>query len=301
MRTMSGPNRAAAMAAWYAANPTPPPPVQVIAAPGDRLGAWRIWHAGVLATVADVAMASTLPPGEARDFLVNYYGRNEPCMIQLPDWPGPSNWTLDSLTQRIGPETIVQVQAGRLNTNYEPGADQHCYESRAFFHRTELTFGAFVDRIVSGPDNDTYLTSTNNLNPLTRAALAPLIAELAPSPPMANAGAAHLWIGGRSTTPLHHDIGNNLLCQIVGTKSIRMIDPSQIDRVGSHRGTHSSLGWVTDKIAAERGLVVRDFTLTPGHGLFIPSGWFHCVKALEPSISAGVVIWPNSFEYSFPD
>jgi ribosomal protein L16 Arg81 hydroxylase len=55
-------------------------------------------------------------------------------------------------------------------------------------------------------------------------------------------------------------------------------------------------------MAAARGLVVKDFVLTPGQALFLPVGWWHCVRALDPSASIGLVdfIWPNNWESCFP-
>jgi hypothetical protein len=240
--------------------------------------------------LAALARSHTLTEGFFREFLVHHYAANEPTLLQLPHWPA-FDWTLESLKDRLGDRT-VEVQADRA---FDPD-----YEIRSESHRKTMPFGEFIDRIISGPENDVYLTGNNN-DP-NRAALAPLFSDLAPLPPIVSPSEGLLWIGGRTVTPLHHDLCNILLCQVMGRKLVRMIRPLQIDRVDNHVGVHSRLGWVTDEIAAARGLAMRDVILTPGQALFLPVGWWHCVRALEPSVSASFVnfMWSNRWQGDFP-
>jgi mannose-6-phosphate isomerase-like protein (cupin superfamily) len=41
----------------------------------------------------------------------------------------------------------------------------------------------------------------------------------------------------------------------------------------------------------------------PGQALFIPVGWWHCVEALETSISMSFTnfVWPNTYTWHHPD
>jgi hypothetical protein len=209
----------------------------------------------------------------------------------VPHWPA-LDWTLESLKLRLG-DTPVEVQTNRVS---DPE-----YEIRSQFHKQVMPFPAFIDRIISGPDNDIYLTAHNAVQ--SRDALEPLFADIAPLPSFVwPASEGLLWLGGRTVTPLHHDLCNILLCQIMGRKHVRLISPYQVDRLENHMGVHSRLGWVTDEMAAARGLVVKDFVLKPGQALFLPVGWWHCVRALDPSasISFNTFMWTNHWQAGFP-
>ena len=139
---------------------------------------------------------------------------------------------------------------------------------------------------------------------MNQRALAPLYADLQPLPPFLQPApeAAFLWIGGRTMTPLHHDLTNNLMCQVYGRKLVRLISPMQNDRVQNFAGVHSRLGWVSDAKARENGLAVRDVVLSAGDALFLPVGWWHCVQAEAFSVTAVFTsfIWPNDFSAGFP-
>jgi hypothetical protein len=84
-------------------------------------------------------------------FFINHYTANEPTLIELPRWPA-LDWTLESLKHRLG-DTPVEVQTNRVS---DPE-----YEIRSQFHKQVMPFSAFIDRIISGPDNDIYLTGQN--------------------------------------------------------------------------------------------------------------------------------------------
>jgi hypothetical protein len=261
------------------------PPTQ-IAPPavvyGDPVTAWVDWMNRVRAGLAALARSHTLPQGFLRDFFINHYTANEPALIELPHWPA-RDWTLESLKHRLG-DTPVEVEAAQ--------------QSRL----QAMPFSAFIDRIIAG-DNDIYLTGRDAAQHRpNQAALTPLFSDLAPLPPIVSLSEGRLWIGGRTVTPLHHDFHNVLLCQVMGRKLVRMVRPIQVDRVGSRNGVWSELGWVTDEIAAARGLAMRDVILTPGQALFIPVGWWHCVRALEPSVSISLVSfkWSNLWQGDFP-
>jgi hypothetical protein len=256
----------------------------------DRHAHWLAWMNHTRTEHA--ALARFDVPPDVRDFFINHYSANEPALIELTHWPA-LDWTLESLKHRLG-DTPVEVQTNRVSDSD--------YEIRPHLHKQVMAFSAFIDRITSGPDNDVYLTGRNAAQ--NRIALAPLFADIAPLPTFLwpDADVGQLWLGGRTVTPLHHDLCNTLLCQIIGRKHVRLIRPYQARRLENHTGVYSRLGWVTDEMAAARGLVLKDFVLTPGQALFLPVGWWHCVRALDPSVSITFnhFMWNNRWEAGFP-
>jgi ribosomal protein L16 Arg81 hydroxylase len=46
----------------------------------------------------------------------------------------------------------------------------------------------------------------------------------------------------------------------------------------------------------------KEVVLSPGEGLFIPVGWWHHVRALEPSLSVSFTSFgaPNRFDWYYP-
>lgn len=124
------------------------------------------------------------------------------------------------------------------------------------------------------------------------------------------------WFGPAGTiTPLHTDGYHNLLCQVVGTKYVRLYAPDHLDVMeprgredGIDMGNTSSLdvgvleGWDEDpegrseeELRALRkrleGVKYVECILEPGDTLLIPMGWWHYVRSL--SVSFSVSFWWN--------
>jgi hypothetical protein len=124
--------------------------------------------------------------------------------------------------------------------------------------------------------------------------------------------ASSLWMGKAPThTPLHRDPNPNLFVQLAGKKVIRMIKPDagrafyEKVREGMYkktsdgatmRGEEMMQGEEFDKMkkavwddkhgAGESRLGI-EVELKPGHGLYIPLGWWHAVRGTGtgPNIS----------------
>lgn len=240
----------------------------------------------------------------AEAFLENCYAANEPVILtgEMTGWPALERWTPDYLKQAVGARE-VEVQ-----TNRSADAD---YERNMPAHRTRMPFDAFIDRI-NRPDagNDVYLTAYNSA--ANAAALAPLQADLGyldrllARDPAAPYGM--MWIGpGGTFTPLHHDLTNNLLLQIVGRKVVLMVSPTETSRLYNDRGVYSRIRDLAAPGMVERfplleGLKVHQVQLGPGDALFIPVGWWHQVRSLDFSVSITHTAfrWPNDFHASHP-
>ncbi|UKZ73644.1 hypothetical protein TrVFT333_001294 [Trichoderma virens FT-333] len=124
------------------------------------------------------------------------------------------------------------------------------------------------------------------------------------------------WFGPAKTiTPLHTDGYHNLLCQVVGTKYVRLYSPEETGRLrprGMEHGVDMSNtseldigvleGWDEDenedgendweRIRKElKDVPYWETILNPGDTLVIPIGWWHYVRSL--SISFSVSFWWN--------
>lgn len=119
------------------------------------------------------------------------------------------------------------------------------------------------------------------------------------------------WFGpARTITPLHTDGYHNLLCQVVGTKYVRLYAPEETRWLrprGVEHGVDMSNtseldvgvleGWDEDggeweSVRRElKGVPYWETVLGPGDTLVIPIGWWHYVRSL--SISFSVSFWWN--------
>lgn len=256
----------------------------------DRASAWCDWHGNYRREVGKLG-GHKMPP-ELRYFAVHHYAANYPQIIKLPPWRA-LQWTPASLRASIG-NAEVEVQAGR--------ADDAEFEIRALAHRTRMPFHAFMDAVEHGRENDVYMTANNAAG--NRAALEPLVEDMTPLPPFLtnDPRSGFLWIGGRTLTPMHHDLTNNLMAQCYGEKLVRMVSPLQTPLLGERIHVHTKLGWLEDAVALERGIQPLDALLRPGDALFLPLGWWHCVRTPGPAVTAVFTnfVFANSWSAGFP-
>jgi hypothetical protein len=109
-------------------------------------------------------------------------------------------------------------------------------------------------------------------------------------------GAAQLWFGRRReralVTGLHSDLANSFLAQVHGRKRVRLYSPAQENNVYALDAFNTFRPCRVDaatpdlarfpRFAAARGV---DAVLESGDLLVIPTGWFHCVWALDNVLS----------------
>lgn len=201
-----------------------------------------------------------------------------PFVFDLPLWP-ILGWTLADVVDVVGSDTEIQYQSRRL--------DDPDYESQSHNHRETDRFGRFATRLATGEANDVYLTAQNKDHWPTADALRPLLSMCRPLPAWLrdDPTSGFVWLGRGTMTPLHYDMTDNTMCQVIGEKHVRIFSPDQRDNLDPTVGVHSSLGWVGDNILHQRGLAVQDVYLFPGLGVYIPQGWWHCVRAPEVSMT----------------
>ncbi|WP_144150182.1 cupin-like domain-containing protein [Paraburkholderia sp. BCC1885] len=114
--------------------------------------------------------------------------------------------------------------------------------------------------------------------------------------PAAMFGAAQLWFGRRRehalVTRLHCDLANSFLAQVHGRKRVRLFSPSQDEAVYALDAFNTFRPCRVDADAPDLARFPRfaeargvDVVLEPGDLLVIPTGWFHCVWALDHVLS----------------
>ena len=231
---------------------------------------------------AEVERRQALP---SENFHREYYALNRPVIIEnaISDWPAITKWTPDYLREQCGTEQ-VEIQARRESN---PG-----YEIEKDAHRQSCQFGEFIEKVFfQGASNDFYMTASNaNSNGIV---LDKLWGDIPLPPAYAEVNGARdrtfLWVGPAGTvTPLHHDLTNNFMAQVVGRKRIRMVSPANQPFVYNQRHCFSQVD-VDDvdeqKFPLFKGVYVHDLILNPGELLFLPVGWWHHVVALDVSIT----------------
>jgi hypothetical protein len=124
--------------------------------------------------------------------------------------------------------------------------------------------------------------------------------------------ASSLWMGKAPThTPLHRDPNPNIFIQLAGRKTIRMMRPDvgrkmyeevrakltyKVAEGANMRGEEMMQGEEFDKLraavwndqkATDTSRLGFEVELKPGHGLYIPLGWWHAVQGTGtgPNIS----------------
>jgi hypothetical protein len=234
------------------------------------------------------------------DFLDYFYAPSWPVVVEgaLDDWPALKRWTPEYLVEKVG-NAPVEVQAGRdTNGAFELDKDRH---------RGQMPFDRFMATIQAAAfGNDLYITAYNDK--ANRQALAPLDADLGTLDEYLTRDPGMMWMGPAGTfTPLHFDLTNNLIVQVVGAKRVIMSPPSQTPKLYNHRHVFSAVHDITDEARLNhypraRSAQTIEVDLEAGDILFMPIGWWHQVTALDFSVSLTYTNfrWPNEGSASFP-
>lgn len=237
------------------------------------------------------------------EFLHDFYAAGRPVVLggEMDDWPALERWTPEYLAKVVGPK-VIEFQGDRT--------PDEAYEIHKGRYRREMAFDRFIEMITEQPGNRAYLTAFNSA--ANRDALRPLQADLGRLPKYLTTEGPEaegmMWIGPAGTfTPLHHDLTNNLVAQVVGRKRILLIPASDVSRLYNRPHVFSEIADLEaphDPAAYPRLAEARifDITLEPGDALFIPIGWWHQVRALDFSVTLTYTnfLWRNDWYASFP-
>lgn len=288
---------------------SPAPPVRCpVGEPAPAPAGKALGHREWILEIA--ARQRALAPGADRiaetgwlsgeEFLEGYYAPSRPVVMRgaIADWPALIRWTPDYLKARVGGGE-VEYQGGRdASPNFELYKDDH---------KRRMPFDAFIDQITgTGGGNDAYLTAYNSAS--NRDVLAALDADIGTIEEILTGKPGMLWIGpGGTFTPLHFDLTNNLLAQLVGTKHLVLLPPSETPKLANNRHVFSDVHDVTDPDQLARYPEAEharqyEVTLEPGDLLYIPVGWWHQVVAEDFSVMQTYTDfrWPNDAYEIFP-
>ncbi|WP_435277331.1 cupin-like domain-containing protein (plasmid) [Psychrobium sp. nBUS_13] len=236
-------------------------------------------------------------------FVNNYYSKHLPVVLQkgIEHWPAFKKWTPSYLLEQYGRQEI-EVQYGREN---DP-----LYERNSGRHKKKMLMSEFVKLVENGgASNDYYMTANNTKNSLS--GIAPLFNDIADfgqgyREQKENSAGAYLWFGPKGTyTPIHHDLTNNMLVQIVGRKKVTLIPALQVPNIYNDKGVFSAAQFPyfdKSKHPLMANLTPVEVILNPGEAIFIPLGWWHTVEALDVSISIVFTDFmvPNHLAAEFP-
>ena len=218
----------------------------------------------------------------AQDFYQNYYFRHRPVVLSglIDHWPAMTRWTPDYFEQAVG-DAPVQVQFGR--------DEDASYEMNSLELRSEMSMREFVALLKSDePSNNAYMTANNaDANQKALASLWPDVAGIDGYLDPAIKDRRFFWMGPRGTvTPYHHDLTNNLLVQVSGTKKVLITASFDTPTMRNH--WHCFSEWDAQSLPAGNADLERpaafECEIGPGEALFIPVGWWHHVEALTPTI-----------------
>jgi hypothetical protein len=242
----------------------------------------------------------------AEEFLERYYAAHRPVILtgEMADWPALARWTPDYLKAKVGGRP-VEFQGGRT--------EDARFELNKAEHRRRGPFDALVDQMLR-PEagNEAYITAYNSAqNAETLAGLQEDLGRLDRFLDSEADGAqGMMWIGPAGTfTPLHHDLTNNLIAQVAGSKQIKLVPAAETGKLYNHRQMFSEIADLEDPGLGPQSyprlatLQVYDLRLDPGEILFVPFGWWHQVRALEFSVTMTYTNfrWPNDAYASYPD
>lgn len=231
--------------------------------------------------------AGSLPKVNAltpSEFYQQYYFGNRPVVIRglMRGWKALQIWSPEYFSQNFG-TCQVEIMSGRKR---DP-----LYELNFESHRKTISMKAYVRMVEEGGEtNDYYLVAKNYL--LKRRKFRPLLNDLkCPrgflEPKSLNS--AKFWFGPKGTvTHLHHDAGNVLFGQVYGRKQFTFIPPLDTKNVYEESDWYSRVDVLNidyAKFPRMRRVSILETVIEPGEFIFIPVGWWHCVKSLDISIS----------------
>lgn len=110
-------------------------------------------------------------------------------------------------------------------------------------------------------------------------------------------------------TPLHHDLANNFIAQLVGRNQIKLAPAAEVGKLCNAKQVFSEIADLDDpgldpqRYPRLATLQVYDLRLEPGEILFTPFGWWRQVRALDFSVTITYsnFRWPNEAYASYPE
>ena len=227
-----------------------------------------------------------LPRLDEAEFYRDFSGR---MPVLLPSFVRDSRacatWSPEYLESVIGDQTVqVNYCARALEKTTEGAVQAPAQHFDASFREASDLIRSVSDVVyfvMGQPIQQVFPELLDDLN------FAALILQAAPlvSVNLWYAAAGHL-------TPLHYDIFDNFLNQIIGRKRVTLFSPADIDYLYStaqddagNPVTVNPFDPDYEKFPRFRHATPMEFILEPGDTLYQPAGWSHQVEALDITVS----------------
>ncbi len=216
-------------------------------------------------------------------FDAEYRAKSRPVVIVggAASWRARQLWNIDHLKKVVGDKAVV-VRHNRTGV----------YDLNPTTEARPMGFHEAADTIASRTDG-TYYLQYQSVPELAQELLTDI-----PRPGFladdAYISSVNLWFGSTGCiTPLHFDLLDNFLAQIMGTKRVTLFSPEENARLYAHETgpTHTSRVnvYAPDHAAfplfADADQRRMTAMLEPSDVLFIPQLWWHAVETLSTSIS----------------
>ncbi|KAL1844443.1 hypothetical protein VTK73DRAFT_2547 [Phialemonium thermophilum] len=258
---------------------------------------------------ANERMATSVPPATVRvprititstDEFENILQNGSPVILEgLGLGPCVSQWTLERLVDKIGPDQKVVV--------HESQSRHMDFNTKNFSYKT-VPMAEFARAVAEG--GRLYLRALSADEPAGRPArLAEDFPDLASDFSLpnqlefvaANEFSSVLRVSGPVDMWLHYDVMANVYCQINGSKRLVLFPPSDVEHLSFAPGASSSSldvfsGPAGSASSSPPGAPTashpHEALLSPGDVLFLPALWPH---AATPTAESGVSIAVNVF------
>lgn len=266
---------------------------------------------------------SILRDGSIEAFCKEAFVPSIPKMLpkgHFDDFPAISRWFLmsenDPLAVALHHEYLGQFGDAVVAQEYScsPKSSQTAATVGSLFYRQELPLSYFLQWAKERGIDERfriYLAQTSI------SALPSKMRDDLPAPDLVTKAGrgdvydSSIWIGIPPTyTPLHYDPNPNVLVQLAGHKTVRLLPPNtghgvfgEVQRslgkmdsakfrgeemmTGEEGHLMENLIW-TDQLGGKLASFGFEAHLAQGDGIFIPKGWWHSVKGLGRGITASV-------------
>ena len=264
--------------------------------------------------------------GTVAHLLRPFHEQQTPVILQdyAKSWPALKQWQdWDYLLARIGEEWHCDVEMGAYNNSQEG--------------RLSIPFGAYLDYLRLYQEQQQTMTSDSDesappmlylaqndlphglysdivLPPFWQSNNSPLQTTTTTTttpPTILGQGKLYqcmFWMGPPGAeSPLHFDPLDNLLCQVVGTKHVVLLDrhaaSHDVLQAGAAYGQQENTSALpmqslllsqSTTASSSASLDDLDFmtgSLQPGDALYIPSKWWHYVSSTSTDFTISVNVW----------
>jgi len=224
-------------------------------------------------------------------FHADFWQVNRPVVIRgaAARWAA-LQWSLSGWAETLG-DVSVEAMAGRCALppwrRQVPSLVQRMPLRELALHSLE------------GTGDEVYCVARNEL--LGQAGLAHLARDLGTLPGLDSGGAPRLWVGPRDvSTAVHHDQSSGWFVQLVGRKELWLASNLEPELWETARGLYNEIDPTDPPVESE--VVWHHTVLDPGDAVFLPVGWWHALRALDPciSVSFGQFVWPNNVTWYLP-